>query len=75
MVCLAAPVFDHLGKVVAAVGITTLTMFHTHDSMIEAYAEPVRAAGLRISGTLGYVNAPCPPAPQEPNRTKKAKKA
>ena len=55
MVCLAAPVWDHTGHVVAAVGITTLTMFHTHASMVKACAEPVLAACQRISRTLGYL--------------------
>jgi DNA-binding IclR family transcriptional regulator len=57
MVCLAAPVFDHLGKIVASVGITTLTMFHTHASMVKEYTEPVLAACRKISRTLGYVGS------------------
>ena len=55
--CLAGPVFDGSGHVVASVGITTLTMFHTHDSMVEQYLAPVLAACRKISRTLGYVES------------------
>jgi IclR family acetate operon transcriptional repressor len=53
--CLAAPVFDYTGKVVASVGITTLTLYHTRESMLEAYVEPVTAAGRKVSIAMGYV--------------------
>jgi IclR family transcriptional regulator, KDG regulon repressor len=52
--CLAAPVFDYTGKVVAAVGITTLTLYHTRESMLAAYVEPVTAAARRISTIMGH---------------------
>ena len=55
MLCLAAPVFDYTGRVVASAGITTLTMFHSHESMRLQYADRVIAACRRISRTLGYV--------------------
>jgi len=55
MLCLAGPVWNGQGRVVAAVGITTLTMFHTHASMVQEYEAPVLAACRRISRTLGYV--------------------
>jgi IclR family acetate operon transcriptional repressor len=58
MLCLAAPVWDHTGQVVAAVGITTLTMFHTHASMLKEYSAPVLAACRKISRTLGYLGVP-----------------
>lgn len=54
MLCLAAPVFDYTGRIVASVGITTLTMYHSHESMLQAYTAPVLAAGRRISRTLGH---------------------
>ena len=57
MLCLAGPVFDGQGRVVAAVGITTLTMFHSHASMAQDYMAPVLAACRRISRTLGYAGA------------------
>lgn len=55
MLCLAAPVFDYTGRVVAAVGITTLTMYHTYESMLEAYRAPVLATSRKISRALGHV--------------------
>ena len=54
MLCLAAPVLDYRDQVVASVGITTLTMFHTHESMLREYTEPALAACRKISRTLGY---------------------
>lgn len=57
MLCLAAPVFDYTGRLVAAVGITTLTMYHTHESMLATYTELVVAAGRDISRTLGNVGS------------------
>lgn len=53
MLCLAGPVFDYTGRIAAAVGITTLTMYHTHESMLAAYADLVTAASRKISRTLG----------------------
>ncbi len=67
MICLAGPVFDYRGRVVASAGITTLTMFHSHESMLEAYTDVVLATCRRISRTLGYVEPSgshgMPPAP------------
>lgn len=57
MLCLAAPVYDGQGRVVAAVGITTLTMFHSHASMVQEYRAPVLAACHRISRAMGYVGS------------------
>jgi IclR family acetate operon transcriptional repressor len=57
MLCLAAPVFDCAGRVVASVGITTLTMFHSHKSMLKEYVGPVIATCRRISRTLGHVGS------------------
>ena len=54
MLCLAGPVFDYTGRVVASVGITTLTMFHTHESMRRAYTKPVLETCRTISRTLGH---------------------
>jgi len=55
MLCLASPVFDYTGRVVAAVGITTLTMYHSYESMLETYRAPVLAASRKISRALGHV--------------------
>ena len=63
MLCLAGPVFDYTGRIVASIGITTLTMFHTHDSMVEACAGPVMDACRKVSRALGGVDhfgAHCP---------------
>jgi DNA-binding IclR family transcriptional regulator len=57
MLCLASPVFDGQGRVAAAVGITTLTMFHTHASMVEAYRDLVLAASRKISRTMGHAGS------------------
>ncbi|MDZ7619667.1 MAG: IclR family transcriptional regulator [Patescibacteria group bacterium] len=57
MICLAGPVFDYTGRAVASVGVTTLTMFHTHESMLDTYTDPVLEACRRISRTLGYVES------------------
>jgi IclR family acetate operon transcriptional repressor len=57
MLCLAGPVFDYTGRLVGSVGITTLTMYHTHESMLAAYAGPVVAACRRISRTLGHAGS------------------
>ncbi len=67
MICLAGPVFDYTGRVVASVGMTTLTMFHTHESMLDTYTDSVLETCRRISRTLGYVESSgshaTPPAP------------
>lgn len=57
MLCLAAPVFDFSGKVIGAVGVTTLTLYHTLDSLIESHAAKVMEAGRRISRALGCPDA------------------
>jgi hypothetical protein len=67
MLCLAAPVFDYTGRVVASAGITTLTMFHSHESLLRQYADRVVATCDKISRTLGHVGSlaagsPVPPA-------------
>lgn len=53
MVCMAGPVFDYTGRVVASIGITTLTIFHSHASMVDACAGPVLAACRKVSQALG----------------------
>jgi IclR family acetate operon transcriptional repressor len=62
MLCLAGPVFDYTGRIVGSVGITTLTMYHTHESMVAAHLEPVLAACRKISRTLGYAGSLAAPA-------------
>ncbi len=57
MLCLAAPIFDYTGKVVASIGITTLTLFHTLETMLDEYVGPVTEAGRKISVALGHLAA------------------
>jgi DNA-binding IclR family transcriptional regulator len=57
MLCMAAPVFDYTGRVVASAGITTLTMFHSHESMLREYKDRVIAACRKISRTLGDIGS------------------
>lgn len=57
MLCLAGPVFDYTGRMVASAGITTLTMFHSHESMLKQYTTPVIEACRKISRSLGHVGS------------------
>ncbi|MEA1950705.1 MAG: IclR family transcriptional regulator [Planctomycetota bacterium] len=57
MLCLAAPIHDYTGKVIASIGITTLTLFHTLETMLDEYVEPVTEAGRRVSVAMGYLGA------------------
>ncbi|MGH7863056.1 MAG: IclR family transcriptional regulator, partial [Candidatus Dormibacteraceae bacterium] len=52
--CLAAPVFDHSGQVVAAVGIAAPKLRMVPNR--EAYQVQVLRSALRISALLGYPN-------------------
>jgi DNA-binding IclR family transcriptional regulator len=51
--CIAAPVFDHLGRVAAAVGVSGSTG-QVNRASVKKIAEMVRAAALKISHHLGY---------------------
>lgn len=51
--CVAAPIFNHLGKVVFACSISGLVMTMT-ESKIKECAELVRDAGKEISAAIGY---------------------
>lgn len=53
--CIAVPIFDHLGKVVASVSISGPTMRMT-DERIDQLKVKMLAAGKEISARLGYVN-------------------
>ncbi|MDQ0155405.1 IclR family transcriptional regulator [Robertmurraya andreesenii] len=52
--CIAVPIFDHLGKVVASVSISGPTMRMT-DERLERLKEKMMTAGRMISARLGYV--------------------
>lgn len=72
MLCLAGPVFDYTGRIVGSVGVTTLTMYHTHASMRAAYTEPVLAACRKISRTLGHAGSLAASSAVSGNKTSQA---
>ena len=45
-----------MGQIVASIGIPTLTMFHTHASMVTSCADRVMAACRKVWRTLGGVD-------------------
>ena len=51
--CLAAPVFDHACKVIAALSVSGLIV-HLPEDKIEEVAEVVKARANKISSKLGY---------------------
>jgi IclR family KDG regulon transcriptional repressor len=52
--CIAVPIFDHAGKVIAAVSISGPTIRMT-DERIEQLQERMRQIGKQISARLGYI--------------------
>lgn len=54
LICYSAPIFDFNKTVVAAVVVSTLTLFHTVDSMIEEIGPPTQEAAKKISQKLGF---------------------
>lgn len=54
VVCVAAPIRNHLGEVVAACSVSA-PLFRVDYSLIEGLITKVIATGNRISGKLGYV--------------------
>lgn len=54
--CIAAPIFDHLEKVVAAVSVSGPTM-RMSGERFEALKGRIQQIGQQISSRLGYVNA------------------
>lgn len=53
--CVAAPVFDHLNRVVASVGVSGTTM-QNEPARLRKVAEMVKSAARQISQQLGYHN-------------------
>ncbi|NLG85735.1 MAG: IclR family transcriptional regulator [Firmicutes bacterium] len=51
--CVAAPIFDHTGQVIAACSVSGLAMTMT-ESKIDECSKLVRQAGMEISAALGY---------------------
>lgn len=56
VLCLAAPVFDHGGKIAGSVGVTTLTVFYTRKDLVRKLGPPVLEAARRISAAMGHVS-------------------
>jgi IclR family transcriptional regulator, KDG regulon repressor len=54
--CIAAPIFDYSGKVVATIGVSG-TVSRIEETGIEALAETLMAAASDISLSLGYVKS------------------
>ena len=54
LICYAAPIYDFNKNVVSAVVVSTLTLFHTVESMIEKLGPPTQEAAKKISQKLGY---------------------
>ncbi len=52
--CVAAPVFDHTGKVVGTVGCSAYTVNGDSDSVIERLRPPVLHSAATLSSRLGY---------------------
>lgn len=54
IICVACPVFNEAGKAVASVGISSLTIYDTIESLVEKKMKFVREAAENISLKLGY---------------------
>lgn len=54
IICVACPVFDSLGNTVAAVGISTLTIYDNINSLINIKLPLLEEVALNISKSLGY---------------------
>ncbi len=54
VLCLAAPVFDYTGNIIAAVNIASLTVNHSMEEMIGKYAEVLIKETGALSHELGY---------------------
>jgi len=56
--CYAAPVRDHAGRVVAALGVSVLTLHYTPERMSHRLGPRVREAAEAVSRTLGFEGPP-----------------
>ena len=52
--CYAAPVRNHTGSVIGAVGISVLTLYATLDEIVTRFGPRVQARAAEISGILGF---------------------
>lgn len=54
IVCIACPVFDSNGRAVAAVGISSLTIYDDTETLVNEKYPLIKDAALKISLSLGY---------------------
>lgn len=52
--CVAAPIFDHTGKAVAAVGCSAFTLDGQSEQVVQTLLEPVLHAARAVSARLGW---------------------
>jgi DNA-binding IclR family transcriptional regulator len=54
IICIATPVFNCDGRVVACVGLSTLTLYDSIDSLTDRKLELLKSVADEISKKLGY---------------------
>ena len=54
IICIATPVFDFDGRIVACVGLSTLTLYDSIDSLTDRKLELLKGVADEISKKLGY---------------------
>lgn len=54
ILCIALPVFDHKGEAVASIGISSLTIYDTKETLISEKYPALKLAADKISASLGY---------------------
>ena len=54
IICIAVPVFDYLGKVIATIGISSLTLYDDLDSLVQGKFKLLKNVSDEISANLGY---------------------
>ena len=54
IICIASPVFDFDGRIVACVGLSTLTLYDSIDSLTDRKLELLKGVADEISKKLGY---------------------
>ncbi|NLZ37015.1 MAG: IclR family transcriptional regulator [Clostridiales bacterium] len=56
IICLAAPIFDYKGSVIASTGISTATVYSDIKTFAEEKSEAVKTTAAQISAALGYTD-------------------
>ena len=54
LICFAAPIRDHEGRVVGTVGQSVLTLYYTQQQMVEQLGPRVTKAAREISIAMGW---------------------